>query len=293
MSTAALRLLLAACLALHAVPARGANPEEDPAASAAPRRPPLGERARRASVHLKEDAVYLLTFPKRPTRRGVVGSAAVVAGIAALVFVDEDVREEVQEARSPTLDRWERRIENFGNITVTTPAAFATYGFGRLLDHEPTTETGRAMLEALLFTETITSASKGLFGREAPRQATGAGDFFSGGTIFPSGHTSRAFAIAAVLAERHGPVAAWIAYPVATLVGLSRMERDLHWSSDVLAGAALGEVIGRAVVRRRAGRARFPARVAFMAFPDPDSPGLCVRIRLGRRAAPASPAGDS
>ena len=45
---------------------------------------------------------------------------------------------------------------------------------------------------------------------------------------FPSGHTSRAFTLATVLAERHGKVAAWIAYPLATLVGLSfETYRDL------------------------------------------------------------------
>ena len=32
----------------------------------------------------------------------------------------------------------------------------------------------------------------------------------------------------------------WVAYPIASLVGWSRVQDDEHWASDVVAGAALG-----------------------------------------------------
>ncbi|MDX1390246.1 MAG: phosphatase PAP2 family protein, partial [Acidobacteriota bacterium] len=110
-------------------------------------------------------------------------------------------------------------------------------------------------------------------------------EFFSDdGTAFPSGHTWRVFAVATVLAERHGKVAAWIAYPVATLAGLARIELDVHWASDVLAGAALGHVIGRAVVRRRDERAGRVPRIAFAPQIDgrTGTYGINLRISLGR-----------
>jgi hypothetical protein len=40
------------------------------------------------------------------------------------------------------------------------------------------------------------------------------------------------------------------AYVLASLVGVSRLRSNAHWLSDVLAGAALGHIVGRAVVRQ-------------------------------------------
>ena len=37
-----------------------------------------------------------------------------------------------------------------------------------------------------------------------------------------------------------------IAYPVAAFVGLSRLSDDMHWASDVVAGAFVGIIMGRA-----------------------------------------------
>jgi len=89
-----------------------------------------------------------------------------------------------------------------------------------------------------------------------------------------------------VLAEPHGKVAAWIGYPIATLVGLARIEQNVHWASDVLAGAALGHVIARAVVRRREGRAaarQGRVRLSPMLDAERSTYGVMLTIRLGRK----------
>lgn len=66
---------------------------------------------------------------------------------------------------------------------------------------------------------------------------------------FPSGHASNAFALAAV-AERHfGWKAGLPAYALASAVAVSRLQRNAHYLSDVLAGATLGYIVGRTVVR--------------------------------------------
>lgn len=64
---------------------------------------------------------------------------------------------------------------------------------------------------------------------------------------FPSGHASAAFCAAAVLSRgsRLGPV-----YRLAALiVAVSRIHVRLHHASDVIAGAAVGEAIGRLASR--------------------------------------------
>jgi membrane-associated phospholipid phosphatase len=243
----------------------------------------LGQRLAVGWSNLKDDGRYLLTFPRRRTRKGVVTASAVGAGVVLLVFLDDEIREEVQEERSRSLDRWERRIEHFGHARNTALGALAVYGGGRLFHSERAAETGRCLVEALVFTEGFTLTAKGALGREQPGEGTRASDFFEGGSFFPSGHTARAFAFATVLAERHGRPASLIAYPVATLVGLSRMERDVHWASDVLAGAALGHFVARAIVERRGARrpAPRPVTVSPVLLNRGRETGVVIRIQWG------------
>jgi hypothetical protein len=229
-------------------------------------------------ANLKSDGIYLLTFPKRRTKRGIVTASAVLGGIAVLILLDDEIRDEVQEARNDTLDRWESRIEPFGRAENTALAAGLVHAAGAITGKEKIEETGKTLTEALLFTEVFQATGKGLTARAPPGPENRAGDFFEGSKYFPSGHTARAFAFATVLAERHGKKAGWVAYPLATLVGLFRIESDSHWASDVLAGAALGWAVGKAVTRRRADRERKRLTMTPGLSADGRVTGVYVRI---------------
>ena len=78
-------------------------------------------------------------------------------------------------------------------------------------------------------------------GRERPNQQDN--------KSFPSGHTSNAFALAAVAERHYGWKIGAPAYLLAGVVGLSRLHQDKHWLSDVMAGATLGYLVGRTTVR--------------------------------------------
>jgi membrane-associated phospholipid phosphatase len=104
----------------------------------------------------------------------------------------------------------------------------------------------RAMTYDLSVATTVnagyTSALKALVNRERPDG--------SDEDSFPSGHTSNAFMIASVANDHYGKKVGIPAYALASAVGFNRLRSNDHWASDVLAGAALGYIVGRTVVRQ-------------------------------------------
>ena len=93
-------------------------------------------------------------------------------------------------------------------------------------------EEGRSQFYQSFFTTVgVTQVLK----RSINKQRPNGGDY-----SFPSGHTSAAFQGAAFIHARYGTTYAIPAYIAASFVGYSRVESKNHWTSDVLAGAALG-----------------------------------------------------
>ncbi len=66
---------------------------------------------------------------------------------------------------------------------------------------------------------------------------------------FVSGHTSSAFTVATILSRYYGPKVGIPAYFAAAFVGSARIEQNKHFLSDVVAGAALGYIVGKTVTR--------------------------------------------
>jgi undecaprenyl-diphosphatase len=72
---------------------------------------------------------------------------------------------------------------------------------------------------------------------------------------FPSGHASSAVFAATVLSGWDGPLLSALWFKIAAVVGLSRAYVRIHHGSDVVAGAAVGLVlglVGRRIARRLA-----------------------------------------
>jgi membrane-associated phospholipid phosphatase len=66
---------------------------------------------------------------------------------------------------------------------------------------------------------------------------------------FPSTHASSLFTIATVTEHYYGKTAGIIGYGIAGYVAISRVAKDVHWTSDVVAGSVLGYIVGRTVSR--------------------------------------------
>jgi len=91
---------------------------------------------------------------------------------------------------------------------------------------------------AIMTNGTLTYGMKRAFGRKRPNGSCC--------TSFPSGHTSHSFVIAAIADELYGNRLGSVAYALATLVAISRINDNKHYLSDVIFGAVLGTVVGRA-----------------------------------------------
>jgi len=140
------------------------------------------------------------------------------------------------------------------------------YAVGRVGHWKNAADLGLHGTEAVILSGAITSIIKDAAGRARPYVSadTRPHDFrfarglHKGGGYqsFPSGHTSAAFAAASAVtseSQRWWPDGKWLVAPVmyggATLIGLSRMYNNAHWTSDVVVGAAIGTFSGIKVVR--------------------------------------------
>ena len=105
----------------------------------------------------------------------------------------------------------------------------------------------RAGVDSLVATELIGAVLR----RERPLADNAAGHFGAGSfwdSSFPSHHAALAWSLASVIADRYpGWLTQTAAYGLATAVSLSRISAEQHFPSDVLAGSALGFLIGKYV----------------------------------------------
>ena len=113
-------------------------------------------------------------------------------------------------------------------------------------DHTP----ARALFEAASAIVVVNVAQvllKHVFRRSRPRSVRPASVRAPDPFSFPSGHAMNAFAVA-TLVTAHVPLAAPLAFAVAASVGASRVVLELHYVSDVAAGAAVGTVLAAGAV---------------------------------------------
>lgn len=131
-------------------------------------------------------------------------------------------------------------VDFIGGAMVLGGSSVLTHVTGRITGDTYFANTGLYMIEALVSTYALTLAGKYVIQRARPT-----GD---NTRSFPSGHTSGMFALASVLDQRYGWKIGVPAYLLAGYTGVSRVRQLRHYPTDVLAGAALGIIIGRSVV---------------------------------------------
>jgi membrane-associated phospholipid phosphatase len=203
------------------------------------------------------DAGGFFTSPLRFTGRDWLHAAGFAGGTVLLMTTDEWVQERVGRDTDQTLndDFWDYPTE-YGRVQYANIFSLATYALGLFTGNEDIRITGRLAFTSLTTSGITVMAVRLIFGRSRPTAGRGAWDFNWFETnnerqSFPSGHTTVAFALSTVLAER---IDTWWArigfYGLASLTGFSRIYNNQHWLSDVVVGAALGLAAGFDTLRR-------------------------------------------
>jgi membrane-associated phospholipid phosphatase len=194
------------------------------------------------------------------------GKFALLSG--GLLLADEPVQQYVVRTRNN--NEWVGRISNkvttFGGLAeIYTLSGFGLYGI--IFKKEKMLTTTLLATQAYITGSALENVLKLISGRTRPNtyfngleaEPKFLGPFSKTGTdingkkvysSFPSGHTTVVFAAATVFAKEYHdkPFIPIIAYSVATLVGLSRVAENAHWTTDIVAGAALGYLSGRLIV---------------------------------------------
>jgi membrane-associated phospholipid phosphatase len=112
-----------------------------------------------------------------------------------------------------------------------------------------------ALIEAGAFSGITAEVLGYASGRERPDATTSPNEWFKGGDSFPSLHTTVAFAVGTVFAESGSDEYRWIrriiGYGVAGATAYVRVQENVHWLSDTVAGAALGIATAKFVLNRQ------------------------------------------
>ena len=224
-----------------------------------------------------KDSAALVTAPLSWDGTDWARFGVTSAGTLGLMLADKSVYDWVEGHKTDRSDRIANAIEPFGSAYAVGISAALLAG-GLVFAAPETRDMGRDAIEASVLTGVLVNVVlKPAFGRERPYVSGGETVFhpFSSNASFPSGHTAEAFTVASVVAMRSdGWVVPTIAYTMASLVAVARVEQSAHFASDVFAGAVLGTAIGRFVVTRNRPREERsglslppPVRVTLLAIP--------------------------
>jgi membrane-associated phospholipid phosphatase len=197
------------------------------------------------------DVVAVAKAPAAEWKKVAAGAAIV----GAALLVDDEVARVARNNDSSAMNRFTDVVEPFGGgSSDKVMAGFLLYGVAAKNERARAVAFD-AIVSSVLASKVITPAIKDLAGRERPN----GGD----ADAFPSNHATQAFAVASVIAGHYEDRrwVKWVAYGLATGVGVSRVYNGAHWTSDVLAGAAIGSLVGHTVVRTNRGeRAKWEVR---------------------------------
>jgi membrane-associated phospholipid phosphatase len=169
-----------------------------------------------------------------PSNAIILGAGG--AGSAAIHSKDADIAERIY-AETGAREHFFEAGATLGDGVEQGAFALTMYVIGRAAHNARVGALGADLVDAQIVNGILTQGLKYAVNRTRPNGSNHS---------FPSGHTSATFATAAVIQRHYGWKVATPFYALGTYVSASRMVDHQHFASDVIFGAALGIVSGRA-----------------------------------------------
>ena len=199
--------------------------------------------------NILRDQKAIWTAPRHLDRSDVKWVVPGGIGLMALFTTDRITGDEILDRQV----RASRTISYAGSVYGLGAVAGTFYLVGRTRKDDRARETGLLSAEALVDSVITGEALKGITQRARPLDGVERSEFFDGGSSFPSGHSTQAWAVATIIANeyRHRRTVQIAAYGIAGAVSVARFTGHKHYLSDVIAGSALGYGIGKFIYNTR------------------------------------------
>lgn len=221
---------------------------------------------------LGEEAAQVAIAPV--AKENLFGTLAVAGAVGLSYYFDADIRTEVLGLKGRKLDRATDAGNIAGSPYLHLGVAAIVYGGGVVAGSEKYRTLGEMLGESMILADAATLLLKEGLGRGRPFTGADRDDFKPFGfnkdyDSMPSMHTASSFAMASVVARTSESFSLkLLSYSAATFVGFSRIYQDKHWASDVVLGAAIGELCGRVVTNYHAGNSLSRITIAPAASSD-------------------------
>ena len=201
---------------------------------------------------LLEDTKLYVTAPLRWESREWMMLAGTVFTVGIAHEFDDSVRHAFEPAGGQPLDGQD---PNSTRDAIPALALLAgTWAVGAFSHDKSGRHEAWNMAEAAGFSAVDTVLLKYLGGRLRPNETASPDAWFENGDSFPSMHASAAFAIGTVFAESGSDEHRWfrrtLGYGIAGATAYVRLHDNVHWFSDVVAGAAIGISTAHFVMNR-------------------------------------------
>ncbi|HMQ70292.1 MAG TPA: phosphatase PAP2 family protein [Ignavibacteria bacterium] len=215
-----------------------------------------------------DDGISYYTLPFRFSGKDWLFTLAGAGAIGGLMTIDDNVKNAVVSDNDTETSRSWTVGKEYGNILFTGTGSVLIYTAGLLTHNKKIRVTGRMLIQSLLYSGIANSGIKYITGRSRPYVTNDQyqfnwfqtnNDYIS----FPSGHTTVAFAVSSVFAER---IDTWWSrvffYTLAAVTGYSRIHDNQHWLTDVVMGGVIGFSSGYFTVHREIDRDKKKSSVA-------------------------------
>ena len=192
------------------------------------------------------DQKDIFTSPFHINRGNALEWLVPTVAVGTLIPADTHIANAFENSKGQV--RWGGRVSDVGAAYTLLPILAGSYIYGAWRDNPKGREIGVLGSESLIDGLIVVGVLKEVFRRNRPDERN-PGDFWGGGTSFPSGHAVQVWAIASLLDHeyKNKKIVGITAYTLAGIVSAARIAAQKHFSADVVAGGAMGWFIGRYV----------------------------------------------